>query len=363
MVGPSSVDAVDATPAEDRPSRSPTAMLLMIGLACGPQGLGLLSPAALASLDQATPVALAILGALGGLSVGRLRDAGRRLVQATTLDAALTMASVALWIGAAFWLQLVPGVLFGGAFSVVCMVAAASSLLLPRADDRPGRDQLALVAEAGVIVPIVAGGVALAVFREHALVGTVLLVAQAAGAVLMLAGAAWLLVGSAGSDTERRIFTVAAVMLVGGAADYLSLSALLGGFLAGAAWHALKGAARDGLREDILYVRQPFVAVVLLLAGANTWVSTDALLLGGVYASARAAGRITGAALASRVSSSFPRGAGWSLLSPGVFGVAFALDARRAVGPDLALALDVVTLGTIAADLLADMAQRRGWRG
>jgi hypothetical protein len=352
-----------APEAAERPSRSPTAMLLAIGLACGPQGLGLLTPGALTSLDQATPVALAILGALGGLSVGRLRDAGSRLVQATTLDAALTMASVGAWIGAAFWLQLVPGVLFGQAFSVVCMVAAASSLLLPRGDDRPGSDQLALVSEAGVIVPIVVGGVALAVFREHTIVGTALLVAQAAGAVLMLAVAAWLLVGSASSDIERRVFTVAAVMLVGGAADYLSLSALLGGFLAGAAWHVLAGAARDGLREDILYVRQPFVAVVLLLAGANTWVSVDALLLGGLYAAARAAGKVAGSALASQVSPSFPKAAGWRLLSPGVFGVAFALNARRAVGPDLALALDVVTLGTIAADLLADVAQRRGWRG
>ena len=89
----------------------------------------------------------------------------------------------------------------------------------------------------------------------------------------------------------------------------------------------------------------------------------DALLLGGLYAAARAAGKVAGSALASRVSPSFPKGAGWRLLSPGVFGVAFALNARRAVGPDLALALDVVTLGTIAADLLADWAQRRGWRG
>ncbi len=350
---------VESTRAIGKPSRYPTGALLAIGLACGPQGLGLLSPGALTSLDQATPVALAILGALGGLSVARQRDAKRRLIEATALDVAFTMASVALWIGAAFWLDLVPGVPFHIAFGVVCIVSAASSLLLPSTDTRSGRDELALVAEAGVVIPIVVGGVALAVFREHTVVGTMLLVAQAAGAVLMLAVAAWLLVGSASSDTERRVFTVAAVMLVGGAADYLSLSALLGGFLAGAAWHALGGAARDGLRADILYVRQPFVAVVLLLAGANTWVSVDALLLAGLYASARATGKIAGAALATRVSSRFPAEAGWRLLSPGVFGVAFALDARRAVGPDLALALDVVTLGTIAADLLADLAQRR----
>src|SRR5204863_8939364 len=115
----------------------------------------------------------AILGALGGLSVARLEDASRRLAWATGLDVAFTMASVAVWMGAAFWLDLVPGVPFRVAFGVVCMVAAASSLLLPRAGDRSGGDELALVAEAGVVIPIIVGGVALAVFRERAIVGTV----------------------------------------------------------------------------------------------------------------------------------------------------------------------------------------------
>lgn len=359
----SPVDATDQVDAPRRLPRSPTAALLALGLAVGPQGLGLLSPGALTSLDQATPVALAILGVLGGLSIARLRAAGQRVMTATALEAAVTMVSVAAWMGAVVWLALVPGMARGVEVAVVCMVAAASSLLLPQADDGRGRDQLALVVEAGVVVPIVVGGLALAAFREGTMLGALLLGGQALGAVLMLAVASWLLVGTATSETERRVFTVAAVMLIGGAADYLSLSALLAGFLAGAIWHTLAGTARDLLRTDILYVRQPFVALVLVLAGAHARVSIAALALAALYAAARASGKLVGAALARRVAfPGFPDGAGWRLLSPGVFGVAFTLNALRAVGPDLALALDVVTLGTIAADVLAGVVGRRGGR-
>jgi len=244
-------------------------------------------------------------------------------------------------------------------FCTVCAVAAASSLLLPRGD-QSNRGALHLVIEAGVLVPIVLGGVALAVFREASAAQAVLLTAQAIGAVLLLAVAAWLLVASATSDTERRLFTIAAVMVVGGAADYLSLSALLGGFVAGAAWHGLDGPARDALREDVRYVRQPFLAMVLVLAGANAHVSAPAIALAGVYAFARAAGKLTGAMMAVRVAPrGMPAGVGRLLLSPGVFGVAFALNALRAAGPGLALALDVVVLGTIVADGLAGIVRRK----
>jgi hypothetical protein len=355
--------AVHAVDVPGRPPRSPTAVLLVLGLAVGPQGLGLLSPGALSSLDQATPVALAILGVLGGLSIARLHAAGRRLVAATLLETSVTMASVLAWIGVAVWLAVVPGLPYGIEMAVVCMVAAASSLLLPRTDDGRSRDPLTLVVEAGVVVPIIVGGVVLAAFRENTMLGALLLGGQALGAVLMLAVASWLLVGSATSETERRVFTVAAVMLIGGAADYLSLSALLGGFLAGAVWHTLAGPARDLLRTDVLYVRQPFVAVVLVLAGAHTRLSAEAAVLACLYAAARASGKLAGVGLARRtVFPGFPEGAGWRLLSPGVFGVAFALNALRAVGPELALALDVVTLGTIAADFLAGAVRRRGER-
>jgi hypothetical protein len=272
----------------------------------------------------------------------------------------VAMTGVAGALVLAWWLALLPGMPSVAEFCTVCAVAAASSLLLPRAD-RADRGALHLVVEAGVLVPIVIGGVALAVFREASAPRAILLMTQAIGAVVLLAVAAWLLVGSATTDTERRLFTIAAVMVVGGAADYLSLSALLGGFVAGAAWQTLDGPARDALRADVHYVRQPFLAMVLVLAGARAQLSAEAVALAGVYAFARAAGTLAGAALATRVApGGVPPGVGRLLLSPGVFGVAFALNALRAAGPGLALALDVVVLGTIAADVLAGIVRREG---
>jgi hypothetical protein len=348
----------DAIDAGERPSRSPTAVLLAVGVACGPQGLGFLSPSALLALDPAMPIALAILGVLVGLSVAGLRVATARVLAAAAFEAAVAMAAVAGALVLAWRYQLLPVMASVAGFCTVCAVAAASSLLLPRGD-HSSRGALHLVIEAGVLVPIVLGGVALALFREASVVLAILLTAQAIGAVLLLTVAAWLLVGSATSDTERRLFTIAAVMVVGGAADYLSLSALLGGFVAGAAWHGLNGPARDALREDLRYVRQPFLAMVLVLAGANAHVSASAIALAGVYAFARAAGKMIGAMMAARVDpGGMPAGVGRLLLSPGIFGVAFALNALRAVGPSLSLALDVVVLGTILADAVAGILRR-----
>ena len=348
----------DATiDAPERPSRSPTAALLAVGVACGPQGLGFLSPSALLALDPAMPVALAILGVLVGLSAAGLRVATARVVAAATFEAAVAMAAVAGALVLAWRLELLPVMPSVAEFCTVCAVAAASSLLLPRGDSNRGA--LHLVVEAGVLVPIVIGGVALALFREASVTQAVLLTAQAIGAVLLLAVAAWLLVSSATNATERRLFTIAAVMVVGGAADYLSLSALLGGFVAGTAWHGLNGPARDALREDVRYVRQPFLAMVLVLAGANAHVSAPAIALAGVYAFARAAGKLIGAMVAARVApGGVPAGVGRLLLSPGIFGVAFALNALRAVGSSLSLALDVVVLGTILADAVAGILRR-----
>ena len=181
------------------------------------------------------------------------------------------------------------------AFCTVCAVAASSSLLLPRAD-RSSRGALHLVIEAGVLVPIVLGGVALAVFREASAPRAVLLMAQAIGAVLLLAVAAWLLVGSATTETERRLFTIAAVMVVGGAADYLSLSALLGGI------RRRRRVARAGRTRARRPARgRPLRAPAVSGDGAGAGrrqrarVGAEAIALAGLYAFARAAGKLIGA--------------------------------------------------------------------
>src|SRR3990172_7892179 len=58
---------------------APVALLLVTGIAFGPQGISLLSPAVLSFLDPVVPVALAALGVLLGLGVGDRREDYRHL--------------------------------------------------------------------------------------------------------------------------------------------------------------------------------------------------------------------------------------------------------------------------------------------
>src|SRR3990172_13014351 len=92
------------------------------------------------------------------------------------------------------------------------------------------------VIERGVLLPIVAGGLVLAWLRAGSSVGAVTLAAQASGVTLALAAAGWLLLTRASSETEERVFAIAVLLLIGGVADALSVSALLGGLVAGVFW-------------------------------------------------------------------------------------------------------------------------------
>ena len=55
--------------------------------------------------------------------------------------------------------------------------------------------------------------------------------------------------------------------------DYLSLSALVGGLLAGLFWGYVGGTARDCIERDVRYLRHPLVVLMLLTAGAKTTFS------------------------------------------------------------------------------------------
>ena len=73
---------------------APVALLLTAGIAFGPRGINLLSPATLPFLDPVVPVALAALGVLVGLGVGDRRTDDRRVFGAACLVAAVTMLVV-----------------------------------------------------------------------------------------------------------------------------------------------------------------------------------------------------------------------------------------------------------------------------
>lgn len=332
---------------------APVAMLLLAGIGLGPLGLNLLSPA-MPLLDPVVPVALAALGVLVGLGLGNRRMDERRLVGAAGLHALVTMLLVSGGV-AVVALGVVPEDprLF---WTVVLLsgICAATSLTLPSGDPLEPRTPVARVVELGVLVPIVAGGLALAWLRTGSPLGAITIVTQASGVILMLAAAAWLLLTAASSETEERVFAVSALLLVGGVADALSLSAPFIGLIAGVFWRYAGRHPREAIRRDVLFVQHPLLVLVLLLAGARAELSAAALALGAGYFVLRIAASLAGGMLARRVAGTHvPADLGQHLLPPGVFGVAFALNAVSVIGADAAMAHAAVVVGTIGSELVA----------
>ncbi len=330
----------------------PVALVLLVGIALGPQAMGFLSPAILSSLDPAVPVALAVLGVLVGLGINLRRGDDRFLMAVAAFESLLTVAAVASGLVFAASLVTTSTALPVWLLAIIIGICAASSLTLPSARLLERLAPASRVIELDVLVPIVAGGFVLALVRQGSLVEARSLALPASAVVLVLAVSGWLLLSRASSDTERRVFAVATLLLVGGAADFLSFSALLGGLLAGIFWRIVGGPARESIHRDTLYVQHPLVVLVLVVAGARAEFTATTLGLAGLYIVLRTIGRVLGASVATRLASTLPRDLGQRLLTPGVFGVAFALNAVRAMGADASIVLAIAVAGTIGSELV-----------
>jgi hypothetical protein len=210
------------------------------------------------------------------------------------------------------------------------------------------------------VLPIVFGGLALALASEVSGAAAGWLTLQAVAIALAVAVAGWLMVTHSASDSEQRVFTVGAVLLLGGLAEYLSGSALLSGLVAGVFWGTAGGSARDRITRDVRHMQHPLVVLLLLMAGARAGGQTLTLLsLAIVYLALRVVGKMSGGWLVRRiVGPELPRGFGLRLLSPGVIAVAFALNAELvAAGPPGAI-LGIVVAASIGSDLLAMFVSR-----
>jgi hypothetical protein len=210
-----------------------------------------------------------------------------------------------------------------------------------------------------VVLGIIAGGLVLAAARSNGAVSTLVLVGAACLVTLVLACAAWLLLTGSTQQTEQRLFAIAALLLVGGAADYLSLSALLGGLLAGAFWQTAGGDARESVLRDALYIQRPLAILMLVVAGARAEPTLAAAGLALLVFLLRLLVSPMGRMLSRRA----PEPESESALPDGlpfdVFGVAFALNALRAVGPAMTIVLSVVVLATITTEVWGWL-RRRG---
>ena len=99
---------------------------------------------------------------------------------------------------------------------------------------------------------------------------------------------------------------------------------------------------------------------MLVTAGARTDVAPYTITAIAAYPVLRTAGKLAGAWLARRLVKPPPgEGLGIALVAPGLFGIAFALNAVRVIGPASDQLLTIVVLGSIASQVLAVGAPRR----
>jgi hypothetical protein len=313
------------------PRALPIALVILLGSALGPFGLGLLSEYVLASLDPAMPVALAALGVSVGIGVNFRTPRDRRHLAATGIRAVVAMTIVAA--GAAVVLPAWGAALEpAGWFSVALLTLCA-------ADDP---------------LPVLFGGAALAFVREPSPAAAGLLMLQATGVALVIALAGWLLLSRSSSGTQR-IYVIAILLLLGGASEYLSLSALTSGLVAGLFWETVGGPTRTAIRNDVLYLHRPVVLLILVVSGAKAVLSPVVVSVGLSYLLLRFAGAMTGSTAARKLVPSWTAAEANTYLAPGVVGLAFALNAVRAIGSDPATILSIVVVGVAGSQLLESM--------
>lgn len=328
------------------------ALLLLAGLAIGPSGLGFFSPRVLTYLDLIVSAALAALGVLVGLGLDMRRPREWRLLGAASTEAALTILLVAAGVLYVARLQSVPEIA-SWTVALIAGICASASSTVPAID--PSIHRLATrVGDLDDVLPMVLGGLALALVHEATPAAAVWLTIQSVAIAVAVAVGGWLLITHSASDSEQRVFTVGTVLLLGGVAEFLSASALLSGLVAGIFWGTAGGEARDKIAIDVRHMQHPLVVLLLLVAGARADWSLVLIVPAAVYFLLRTVAKLGGGWIVRRiVGPELPPGLGIYLLSPGVIAVAFALNAELVAAGPAGSILTIVVAASIASDLLS----------
>lgn len=200
---------------------------------------------------------------------------------------------------------------------------------------------------------ILAGALAM-VLLNHDAVQAMAIAGQASGIAILLAAAGWMLSSARSGDDERRVFAIAVLLLLGGVADYLSVSALLLGWIAATAWRLMPAKGLADVRLDAAYVQHPTTALLLITAGARTEVSWQVTLM-----AAAGCAFALATLLVVRRRRHFVVGEFDVVpLAPAAFAVALVMDAAR-LDPRLAMVLSVVVLAVSAFDVLSALTREK----
>jgi hypothetical protein len=345
------------------PALTPAVIYLPLGFVLGPRVLGILSPALLERLDGIVTVALAVMGVVVGAAVAREIRPANRLFGAACVESAITAIAVA---GATAYFAGATGVPIGApvvAFAFALgLCASTSSAASADPDSEPAAAVATRVADLDDVLPILVGTVAFAL-GPAAAAGHPFGMALAPFLLGLTVGAIGLLLFErAESGPERVVFVLGALALGGGAAAFLHVSPLAVGLVAGFTWTVAPGRAGRIVADDLRRVQHPLVVLLLLTAGALTTPVTAAVWLLAPFLLCRLAGKVIGAWASARLVEVNPADLASYLMSPGILGIAFALNFRQAwTEPAGDILLATVVVGTAAFELFA-LAVVPNWR-
>lgn len=347
------------------PSLTPAVVFLPLGFLLGPRALGVLSSHVLARLDLAVTIALAVIGVLVGVALGREIRSAARLFIAASLESLLTIATVA---GAAGYFMYSSALPVGApliAFALALgLCASASSATSSDPDSEPAAEVGTRVADLDDVVPIVVAAIGFALLAPLTVAETLMLTLAPLGAGIAVGVIGWLVFERAESGPERAVYVLGALALAGGAAAALRVSPLAVGLVAGLYWTVAPGRADRIVQEDLRKFQHPLIVLLLVTAGALWVPSLAALWLLGPYLLFRLAGKVIGAWASAWLVDVRPVDLAAFLIPPGVLGVAFALNFRQLLPAEAGdTLLSAVAMGTAAFELFALAVVPRWRRG
>jgi hypothetical protein len=337
------------------PSLTPATIFLPLGVLLGPIGLGLFSPTLLSRLDVAVTIALAVLGVLVGIALGRDVRLNMPLLLAASLESAVTIAAV---LGATMYFLASTGAPVGAPILAMALALAlcssASSATSSGADTEPVAGIATRVADLDDVLPIVMATFAFAMLpgidtrQAWVTIVTPVSIGLAVGAV------GWLVFERAESGAERGVYVLGALALAGGGAAYLRASPLIVGLIAGFCWTIAPGRADRLVQEDLRKVQHPLVVLLLVTAGALWTPSAIALWLLAPYILFRLVGKVAGAWASAGFLDVAAADLAAFLMPSGVLAIAFALNFRQVLPAEAgALLISTVGLGTVAFELFS----------
>jgi hypothetical protein len=348
-------------------------IFLIFGALLGPGLIGVLSAADLQGLRPVVSLGLGTAGVILGLN---LEPRVLRLLPRPVFSAALAHAGVAFLFvavplaGALLVTTRLPlGVVVGGA----ALLGAAASLssghfaVLGYRSGRMERSRGLAVA----LLTMLDDGVGLVVLALALVLGSAASLADGVGLVAlalllgMVCGALIAFLTYALKDlSELTAVMLGGVALVGGAASYLRVSALLAGVACGATLALVGGRAVEQVARALGRFERPTYLILVFLAGCYVQArDVDAWVLLPGYVALRFLGKVWGGSLARRFAATtleLPPRLGYALIAQGGLAVCLVVQYLMLVpGPLSQHVFDVVALGAVVNEVLANRAFRQ----